>query len=250
MKETVNANIGSQAFTLDTDAYGTLKNYLEDVRTRLPEDDTETLGDIEARLAEIFREKTGGGTMRVVTLAIVREAMTQMGAPADFGERRSDRTSENTAVPVSEVRAPRRLYRSRTDRSIAGICGGVAAYFGIDPTLLRLVTLLLILFGGISIWVYIILWIIVPEEPLRPFSVNKKKRINKTMTANSEKKLYRSSDDRMIAGVCAGIADFFGLDVSLVRIATLVLILFGGLSIWVYILLWIIVPKAPKRLKP
>ena len=52
-----------------------------------------------------------------------------------------------------------------------------------------------------------------------------------------------------IAGVCAGVAEYFGLDVSLVRIATLLLILFGGLSLWVYIILWLIVPKAPKRLK-
>ena len=70
------------------------------------------------------------------------------------------------------------------------------------------------------------------------------------MATTAEKRLLRSPDDRMLAGVCAGIADFFGLDVSLVRIATLVLILFGGLSIWVYVLLWIIVPKAPKRLNP
>lgn len=70
------------------------------------------------------------------------------------------------------------------------------------------------------------------------------------MATNAENRLLRSPDDRMLAGVCAGIADFFGLDVSLVRIATLVLILFGGLSIWVYVLLWIIVPKAPKRLNP
>ncbi len=67
---------------------------------------------------------------------------------------------------------------------------------------------------------------------------------------NPEKKLRRPSEDRMIAGVCAGMAEFFFLDISLVRIATLVLILFGGLSIWVYILLWIVVPKAPKRLNP
>ena len=70
------------------------------------------------------------------------------------------------------------------------------------------------------------------------------------MATNAEKRLLRSPDDRMLAGVCAGIADFFGLAVSLVRIAPLVLILFGGLSIWVYVLLWIIVPKAPKRLNP
>ncbi len=170
MKETVNANIGSQAFTLDTDAYGTLKSYLDDVRTRLPEDDTETMDDIESRLAEIFREKTAGGTMRVVTLAMVREAMMQMGAPSDFGDRRGGRPSESGAAPD----APRRLYRSRTDRSIAGVCGGLAAYFNLDPTLVRLATLLLILFGGLSIWVYIILWIVIPEEPLRTFNRNKK----------------------------------------------------------------------------
>ena len=49
MKETVNVNIGSQAFTLDEDAYRVLRNYLEDIRSRLPEYDTETMGDIEAR---------------------------------------------------------------------------------------------------------------------------------------------------------------------------------------------------------
>jgi Putative stress-responsive transcriptional regulator len=54
----------------------------------------------------------------------------------------------------------------------------------------------------------------------------------------------------MIGGVCGGVAEFFGLDVSLVRLATLLLILFGGLSLWVYILLWIIVPKSPSHPKP
>lgn len=63
MKETVNVNIGSQAFTLDEDAYRVLRNYLEDIRSRLPEYDTETMGDIEARIAEIsarsFRRRCG-----------------------------------------------------------------------------------------------------------------------------------------------------------------------------------------------
>ena len=67
------------------------------------------------------------------------------------------------------------------------------------------------------------------------------------MATNDNKRLYRSQDS-MIAGVCAGLAEFFGLDTSLIRIATVLLILFGGLSLWVYIILWIIVPKAPKRL--
>ena len=55
------------------------------------------------------------------------------------------------------------------------------------------------------------------------------------MTTNNTKRLLRTPDG-IIAGVCGGLAEFFGLDVSLIRIATLILILFGGLSIWVYII--------------
>ena len=62
-------------------------------------------------------------------------------------------------------------------------------------------------------------------------------------------RLYRSSDDVVIAGVCAGVADYLGLPSGKVRLATLLLVLVGGLSIWVYILLWIVVPKGPKRLR-
>lgn len=125
MKETVNVNIGSQAFTLDEDAYRVLRSYLDDIRSRLPEYDTETMGDIEVRIAEIFREIVSS-PMRVITLDTVRAAMHQMGAPSDFGERRGN------AAPQEEEEAEpetRKLYRSRTDRSIAGICGGLADFF-------------------------------------------------------------------------------------------------------------------------
>ncbi len=54
--------------------------------------------------------------------------------------------------------------------------------------------------------------------------------------------LTRTSDG-MIAGVCGGLARYFDLDVSLVRIATLILFLAGTLSLWIYIILWLIVPK-------
>ena len=67
------------------------------------------------------------------------------------------------------------------------------------------------------------------------------------MNRQTYKDPIRATDDRIIAGVCAGLADFFGLDTSTVRLATLLLILFGGLSLWVYIILWIIVPSAPRR---
>lgn len=178
MKQTVNVNIASQAFTLDEDAYALLGRYLDQIRNRLPKDDTETMGDIEARIAEIFREKVPS-PMRVVTIAQVREAMDQMGAPSDFGPQ--ERTNDRTAGTECAYPAMRRLYRSRTNRSIAGVCGGLAEYFDADATLIRLLTLLMILLGGLSIWAYVILWIVIPEEPLAEAcydrnSVNQKKR--------------------------------------------------------------------------
>ena len=172
MKETVNVNIGSVAFTLDEDAYLLLNGYFDDIRSRLPEGDSETMADIERRVAEIFRERVSS-PMRVITLETVRATMAQMGSPSDFGERR---TPEDTPHDDTEMRSePRKLYRSRTERSIAGICGGLGQFFDADPTMFRLVMLLLILFGGLSIWVYVILWFVIPEEPAPKFNTYRKK---------------------------------------------------------------------------
>lgn len=174
MKETVNVNIGSVAFTLDQDACRLLSSYFDDIRTRLPEGDTETMADIEARVAEIFRERVTS-PMRVITVEVVRAAMAQMGAPSDFGEPRvqtpgNSQQSDGPAQPQL-----RKLYRSRTERSIAGICGGLGQFFDTDPTMIRLAMLLLILFGGLSFWVYVILWFVIPEEPAPKFNTYRKK---------------------------------------------------------------------------
>lgn len=58
----------------------------------------------------------------------------------------------------------RRLFRSRTNRSIAGVCGGLGEYFNVDPTLVRLLFVVFALAGGPGLLVYIILWLIMPEE--------------------------------------------------------------------------------------
>ena len=62
--------------------------------------------------------------------------------------------------------SPRRLYRSRTERRISGVCGGIAQYFNMDPTIIRLLFVLGLLFVGGTFWAYIILMLIIPEEPL------------------------------------------------------------------------------------
>ena len=62
----------------------------------------------------------------------------------------------------------KRLYRSRKDRIIAGICGGLGEYFDIDPVWVRILFVLLALANGTGIILYLVLWIIVPQAPLAP----------------------------------------------------------------------------------
>ena len=66
---------------------------------------------------------------------------------------------------VGAVAARRKLMRSRTNRKIAGVCAGFAEYFDIDVTIVRVVWLLVALFGGGGVLAYIIAWIIMPEAP-------------------------------------------------------------------------------------
>jgi len=57
----------------------------------------------------------------------------------------------------------KKLYKSAHDRKICGVCGGIAEYLGMDAAVVRLITVALVLFAGLSLWVYIIAAIIVPE---------------------------------------------------------------------------------------
>lgn len=64
--------------------------------------------------------------------------------------------------------APRRLYRSRTNRRIAGVCGGIAEYFSLDPTIVRLLAVVSILLPGPQVLFYIVAWLVIPEAPAEP----------------------------------------------------------------------------------
>ena len=60
----------------------------------------------------------------------------------------------------------KKLYRSRTDKKLCGVCGGLAKYFNIDPTIVRLALVLCVLFAGFGILAYIIAALVIPEEPV------------------------------------------------------------------------------------
>ncbi|MDH4174983.1 MAG: PspC domain-containing protein [Betaproteobacteria bacterium] len=132
----------------------------------------------------------------------------------------------------------KRLHRSTEDRKIAGVCAGLGEYFELDPVFFRLFFLFSILFGGLGAIAYLMLWILVPLREGVP-------------VARSAAPLRLSASERMIAGVCGGLGEFFQLDPVLFRAAFLVLAVIGGLGILLYLVLWLLIPgPAPAAGEP
>ncbi len=89
--------------------------------------------------------------------------------PTEPGESPSAESSApppppDTATPPPPRPGPRRLTRSRTDQVIGGVAGGLGAYLDVDPVLIRIAWVALVLFGGTGILLYILAWVIIPEE--------------------------------------------------------------------------------------
>lgn len=135
----------------------------------------------------------------------------------------------------------KRLYRSRSKKMIGGVCGGLGDYFKIDPTLIRLLVFVVCMFTAIFpiAIAYIIAWLIIPEAPKGFKSVH-------------YKKLYRSEKSKYFSGFCGGLAEYFRLDPSLVRIVYVaVMILTAGIPLLVtYIFGSIITPLKPSKDEP
>ncbi|MCG6188255.1 PspC domain-containing protein [Maribellus maritimus] len=160
MRKTFTINISGTIFHIEEDAYEVLQKYLINLKNHFgnTEEGKEILSDIEARIAEIFTEKSENDR-NVVTLAWVEEVVETMGTPEDFAEE------EGEEEPVSEEsKRKRRLYRDPDHRVLGGVCGGLGAYFNMDFVVLRIIFAILFFatFPAAMI-AYIILWIAVPK---------------------------------------------------------------------------------------
>jgi phage shock protein C len=67
---------------------------------------------------------------------------------------------------MQTVEPKRKLYRSRNERMIAGVCGGLAEYYNVDPTWVRLAFILFFFLGGCAMFIYLIMWLIIPQAPV------------------------------------------------------------------------------------
>lgn len=160
MKKVVTVSLGGIAFSLEEDAYNRLKEYLKGVenRFRYNADEKEIMNDIEARMAEHFRQSAPNSEM-VVTLVEVERVIGIMGTPSDFDAEEVGSSTDGS----QSGRKYKRLYRDSEERVLGGVCSGLGYYWNMDPVLLRVLFVVLALVGGGGLLVYLVLWIITPK---------------------------------------------------------------------------------------
>ena len=163
MNKTHNINLGGYPFTIDDDAYKHLQDYLEKINKHFATSEgfEEIVDDIETRMAELLFDRIK--TKSIVTMEDVKNAITIMGTPEEFGAEAfgSDAAFESTK---RKYKTGKRLFRDPDDKMIGGLCSGLASYFGIQEVLwVRIAFAIAALVGGIGLPLYLIMWAIVPE---------------------------------------------------------------------------------------
>jgi len=198
MKKTYNINLGGIVFHIDEDAYDLLDKYLSNLRIHFNKEEgaEEIVHDMELRISELFSERLNEKN-QVITLKDVEEIIAQMGKPEEFSED----TTQDTNEYIKEEKTPKRLFRDPDNKVIGGVCSGIAAYFGWDVTILRILLIILafpifwngaFIIKGIVLF-YIIAWIIIPEANTATDKLSMKgmkvnvENIGKTVTDGFEK---------------------------------------------------------------
>ncbi|MBC8525300.1 MAG: PspC domain-containing protein [Candidatus Cloacimonetes bacterium] len=134
------------------------------------------------------------------------------------------------------MKVKKKLYRELKKQKIAGVCSGFAEYFDIDVSIVRIIWVLLTIMGGAGIITYIIAILIIPKKPDDYVEI--------VVEENKEKKkLTLSKEDRVILGVCGGLAEYYEIDPILIRVIFVFMILSIGFGILLYLLLALVIPK-------
>lgn len=162
MNKTVNMNLGGFFFHIDEDAYQKLNRYFDAIRASLSKEGRdEIMNDIESRISELFSEKLAN-SKQVLSLNDVDDVIAVMGQPEDYKIENDD--TNNTNYAYTTTGKNKKLYRDRESGLVAGVCSGLAHYFGVDAVWIRVALVLLVFAGfGTGILAYIILWVVTPE---------------------------------------------------------------------------------------
>ena len=252
---------------IEETAYDILKQYIESLRKHFANEEgrDEIVNDIENRFAELFSYNLQKGST-CITDADVNTIITSMGQPEDLekedmsqtagtGETNGGSSKQSYSQQQYTTEERRILYRSENDKILGGVCGGLAAYLHIDPSIIRIIFVLIVLGSfGFGIPLYIILWVVLPP---------------KSLAATVRKRLYRNPESRVIAGVASGLAAYLHIQVWIPRLVFALPLVagiitsifrniwfdwdpgpvfvfggFGGTLSIVYLILWIVLPEA------
>ena len=157
MDKTIKINLGGTLFRIDEEAYKILRDYLQaiDRKFRNIPGGTETIEDIESRIAEIFQSQKG--MAGIISRENVESMISIIGKPEDFDQEGTEGTSYHYSY------GSKKLFRNPDDRVIGGVCGGIGAYADTDPVWFRLLFIVFALTFGIGIFIYLALWIALPS---------------------------------------------------------------------------------------
>jgi phage shock protein PspC (stress-responsive transcriptional regulator) len=171
MNKVTTVNLNGRAYQLEEQAFDALRAYLDEAARLLADDPDcrEILADLEQAIADKGARYLGAGR-NVLGEAEMKRILAEMG-PVETGTGPADDAPGAAATAASaadaaprEATGPKRLYRIREGEMVAGVCNGLAAYFGMDPTVVRLVfVVLLVLSTGFFGIAYLVLMFVVPE---------------------------------------------------------------------------------------
>jgi len=261
MKQVININFQGRVVPIEVTAFDILKAYTESLNRYFANEEgkEEIINDIESRIGELFQERIKEGST-CITDDDINAIIRSMGRPEDFetdqatadaaDERQKQQTTGQSA-PFSTIQpgTNKRLYRDENSKVLGGVCSGLANYFGIDVVVVRII--FVVLFGALFL-PYLILWIAIPSTA-------------STEIGGVRKKLYRDNDDKIIAGVCSGIGNYFGVNAWIPRVLFLLPFLsfvsrwshwgdidfpnfirlgFSPGALIIYIILWLVIPEA------
>ena len=167
MKKNISINLYGQIFHLDASAYTVFEKYLNSIKDHFSsyEESDEIIQDIEDRIAEKFSAVLSK-KKQVITKKDVEKLMAAMGSVKDFSEDEQEMVVEKVERKKEKKEKKekvRRLFRDPDNKVVAGVCSGLAAYFGIDIAIMRAIFLISLFLGGVGFIAYIVLWIVMPE---------------------------------------------------------------------------------------
>jgi len=168
MNTVITVNLNGNAYQLDEQGFESLRAYLDSADERLAgnPDKAEILSDIEQAIADKCRRYLNPHKS-VVAAADLDRILAEMGpVESETGGSAANSERQRMAADNSQSRkdAPRRLYQVREGSMISGVCNGLAAYFNVDVTIVRIVFVALtILTGGVWILAYILMMFIIPD---------------------------------------------------------------------------------------